>query len=189
MIIAALWLTALLAGGPTYEWDTALFASLRPTECGWIAETAFSVTWLGDWLVLVPLALAVAGYLWWRRQRHQVWALLATVAAVRTLVAAQKEWLWRARPEVEHWMVEYTASFPSAHAANSLATLLAIAILLPRSRSDSRLLLGVALACSVVVGMSRIVLGVHWPSDVIAGWAFALFATIPLWSLRSEKPV
>lgn len=189
LILASVWLTTLLAGGPPSEWDTAMFASLRPTERGWIAEAAFAITWLGDWLVLVPLALGVAGYLWRRGQRHQAWALLATVAAVRILVAAQKEWLGRTRPDVEHWMVEYTASFPSAHAANSLATLLAIAILLPRSSSASRLLVGIALAGSALVGASRIVLGVHWPSDVIAGWSFALFATLPLWSLRSEKPV
>lgn len=105
------------------------------------------------------------------------------------MVFAQKEWLGRTRPDVEHWMTEYSASFPSAHAANSLATLLAIAILLPRSRSAYRLFVGFALVCSALVGASRIVLGVHWPSDVIAGWAFAAFATIPLWSLRSEKTV
>ena len=183
-----MWLTALLAGGPTAEWDASLFASLWPQERGWIAEWAFAVTWLGDWLVLVPLALAAAGYLLWRGLRLQAWTLLATVAAVRILVAAQKAWLGRTRPDVEHWMVEYTASFPSAHAANSLATLLAIAILLPRSRSASRLFVGLALACSAVVGASRIVLGVHWPSDVIGGWAFALIATIPLWSLRRSQP-
>lgn len=183
-----MWLTALLAGGPTAEWDASLFASLWPQERGWIAEWAFAVTWLGDWLVLVPLALAAAGYLLWRGLRLQAWTLLATVSAVRILVAAQKAWLGRTRPDVEHWMVEYTASFPSAHAANSLATLLAIAILLPRSRSASRLFVGLALACSAVVGASRIVLGVHWPSDVIGGWAFALIATIPLWSLRRSQP-
>lgn len=189
VILAAVWLAALLAGGPTSQWDTITFASLRPQDRSWIAESAFTVTWLGDWLVLVPLALAAAGYLLWRGQRQQAWTLLATAAAVRILVAAQKEWLGRSRPDVEHWMVEYSASFPSAHAANSLATLLAIAILLPRSRSARRLFVGFALACSAVVGASRIVLGVHWPSDVIAGWAFALLATIPLWSLQSEKPV
>jgi undecaprenyl-diphosphatase len=169
------------------EWDIVLFASLRPQERSWIAEWAIAITWLGDWLVLVPLALVAAGYLLRRGQCRQAWALLAMVAAVRILVAGQKEWLGRTRPDVEHWTVEYGASFPSAHAANSLATLMAIAILLPRSRSASRLLAAVALACSAAVGASRVVLGVHWPSDVIGGWAFALVASIPLCSLRSKK--
>lgn len=184
LLLTAVWLTALLAGGPTAEWDKRLFASLRPQERGWIAEWALAVTWLGDWLVLVPLALAAAGYLFWRGLRLQAFSLLAAAAAVRSIVAAQKALLGRPRPDVEHWMAEYSASFPSAHAANSLATLLAIAILLPRTRSVSRLFVSLAIACSAVVGASRIVLGVHWPSDVIGGWAFAILATMPLWLLR-----
>ncbi|AKH44334.1 undecaprenyl-diphosphatase [Altererythrobacter atlanticus] len=183
----AAWLAALLAGGPASGWDRMVFALLRPQERGWIAEWAYALTWLGDWLVLVPLALAAAGYLWWRGRRAQAWGLLGTVAAVRILVAAQKELFGRPRPDVEHWMAEYSASFPSAHAANSLATLLAIAILLPPTHSARRLAVGIALAICAVVGASRIVLGVHWPSDIIGGWAFATLATIPLWRLRAPK--
>lgn len=187
MIVAAVWMVALLAGGPGAEWDTSLFEFLHEQQRGWRVEWALAVTWLGDWLILVPLLIAAAGYLLWRNQHREAWALLASVMSVRILVAAQKTWIGRARPEVEHWMVEYSASFPSAHAANSLATLLALAILLPRPISTSRWLVGIAFACSVAVGVSRIVLGVHWPSDVIGGWAFALLATIPLMVLRREK--
>jgi undecaprenyl-diphosphatase len=187
LIVGAVWLAALLAGGPRAEWNTNLFELLHAQQRGPRVEWALAVTWLGDWLILVPLSIAAAGYLLWCKQRREAWTLLASVMAVRILVAGQKTWIGRARPEVEQWMVEYTASFPSAHAANSLATLLAVAILLPQSRSTSRLFVGIAVACSAVVGLSRIVLGVHWPSDVIGGWAFALLATIPLSVLRREK--
>ena len=187
-LLATVWLTALLAGGPTAELDGALSASMRPPAQGWIAQAAFAITWLGDWLVLVPLAVASAAYLVWQQRCVEAFSLLATVAAVRVLVELQKAWLGRPRPNVDQWMVEYSASFPSAHAANSLATFLAIAILLPKSRTARRTLVGVALACSALVGASRIVLGVHWPSDVIGGWAFALIATSPLWSSLRSAP-
>ncbi len=71
-------------------------------------------------------------------------------------------------------MAEYSASFPSAHAANSTVTFLAVAILMTKSR----LATVIAVVLAAAVGLSRIILGVHWPPDVIGGWAFAGLALL-----------
>ena len=181
--VAASWLFALVAGGAASEWDEALLSVLRQHRHNELVDLAWALTWLGDWLVLVPVALAAAGVLLWRNLRTEAVVLLAIVAVVRVLVSFQKVWFERARPGVEHWMVEISNSFPSAHAANSFATYVAIAILLDGSRTA----VGLAIAISFLVGATRIVLGVHWPSDVIGGWAFAAFAMLPLWRFRYDR--
>lgn len=183
--LAAIWLTAFVAGGATSRWDLSLFSALRPGERTGLVELAWLITWLGDWIILVPTSLVATGVLLWRGLRLQALALLGTVGAVRILVALQKTWFGRVRPEGEQWMTEYTYSFPSAHAANALATYVAIAILL----SGSRTAIAVAVACSVIVGITRMLLGVHWPSDVIGGWAFAGLAMILLWRLRAARQI
>jgi undecaprenyl-diphosphatase len=177
----AIWLAAMLFGGAASNLDAGISSALRPEQRDWLVEVALIVTWFGDWLVLVPLALAAAGLLLWRGSIREALALLGAVAAVRLLVTLQKTWFGRGRPDVEQWAVEITNSFPSAHAANSAATFLAIAILVARSRSA----IALALAGTAAVGVSRVVLGVHWPTDVVGGWAFAILVMLPLWLSRA----
>jgi len=167
-VLAAIWLLALGLGGPSSPQDRAVFALFFAQEHSWLVELAWWVTGLGDWLVLVPLALGVALYLFLRHRQQEAMTLIVAASLVRLLATVQKEVFDRARPGVEHWMMETSASFPSAHSANSAATYLAIALLLGGKRA---VLAGAALL-TLVVGMSRMVLGVHWPSDVIGGWAF-----------------
>ena len=181
--LALLWLGAMASGGPSASWDGSALQALHRDERDAVAGLAWTITWLGDWIVLVPLALAGAGLLAWRGYWRRAAALLAATLLVRVLVALQKQWLARPRPDVEHWMVEHSHSFPSAHAANSAVTFLALAILL----SGSRPALVAAIVCAAMVGTSRVVLGVHWPSDVIAGWAFGALAAVPLWPLRPVR--
>jgi undecaprenyl-diphosphatase len=80
----------------------------------------------------------------------------------------------RPRPDlVPHGVRVYTASFPSGHAMLSAVTYLTLGALLARVQPQRRVkafLLGLAIALTVLIGMSRVYLGVHWPSDVLAGW-------------------
>jgi len=93
-----------------------------------------------------------------------------------------KQLFGRARPElIEQLTHAGSASFPSGHAANSAAIYLTMAILLTQSPAD-RTQRFYAVAAAVILafttGFSRIYLGVHWPSDVLAGWSFGV-----LWAL------
>lgn len=176
----AIWVLAWLFGGSASDWDAGISSVLRPDRYGWQVQLAWVITWFGDGLFLVPLAIAAGGGLLWRKRAREALALLGVVAAVRIAVVMQKGWFGRARPDVEQWVIEYSNSFPSAHAANSAATFLALAILMTPSRTA----IIAAAAASAAVGASRVVLGVHWPSDVVGGWAFGALATLPLWRLR-----
>lgn len=172
--LIALWLLALYLGGAQSDLDLRIFLALHPGEQSLLVRLAWAITWLGDWLVLVPIGLLAAGSLFLQGRRPDAVALLATITAVRILVVLQKVLLNRGRPDFEQWMAEYSASFPSAHTANSAVTFLAVAILMTKSR----LATVIAVVLAAAVGLSRIILGVHWPTDVIGGWAFAGLALL-----------
>lgn len=178
--LVLLWLTALLVGGASLPLDTILLDWLHPAHRDGIVALAWAITWLGDGLVLIPVAAATAAFLVARRRWGDALALVAATATVRLLVTMQKGWFGHARPHVLQWMPENAPGFPSGHAANSLITWVALAMLLTGSPS----VIAVALALSFLVGLSRVVLGVHWPTDVIGGWALGALAALLLWHSR-----
>ena len=97
----------------------------------------------------------------------------------------QKYWIARARPDLEpHLVVVKTSSFPSGHATSSMIFYLTLALVLDRRHAlASRRGVAAAILLSLLIGISRVMLGVHWPSDVIGGWAFGL-----LWVLLTLRP-
>ncbi|MEN3973067.1 phosphatase PAP2 family protein [Sphingomicrobium sp. XHP0235] len=181
--LTVLWLLALFLGGAESDLDRRIFLALHPGEQSSLVKLAWAITWLGDWLVLVPIGGLATGLLFSQGRRLDAFALVATIVVVRILVALQKILFNRDRPDFEQWMIEYSASFPSAHAANSAVTFLAIAILMKKSR----LAIIIAVVLAAAVGLSRIVLGVHWPTDVIGGWAFAGLALLIFSRVRGRQ--
>jgi undecaprenyl-diphosphatase len=81
-----------------------------------------------------------------------------------------------------------TLSFPSGHAANATITYMAIALLVPVKQRNRAISVGLGLALALQAGWSRVALGVHWPSDVIGGWAFGLFWVALCMRLASARP-
>ena len=80
-------------------------------------------------------------------------------------------------------------SFPSGHATNAIVAYFAMALLLFDDPRQRRIAAGVTLALAFLIGISRPILGVHWPSDVIAGWAFGLFWVALVFSvIKRWKP-
>src|SRR5437870_9648074 len=110
--------------------------------------------------------------------------LAAIVLVGRGLSEVQNYAIARVRPDLEpHLVVVKTSSFPSGHAASSMIFYLTLALALAAGTRWSRPAAGAAILLSLLIGTSRVMLGVHWPSDVIGGWAFGL-----LWVLLTFKP-
>ena len=167
-------------GGPLdrsiYE---ALYAGHRPV----LATVARGLTALGDPTVLVTAGFVVAGGLWWRGRGRPALALLLVILIGRALGELQKYWVARVRPDLEpHLVVVKTSSFPSGHATSAMIFYLTVALALTAGTRWSRPAAAAAILLALLIGASRVMLGVHWPSDVIGGWAFGL-----LWVLLTLR--
>ena len=116
--------------------------------------------------------MVIAALVLWRRHRSgDAIRLAAFVLGGRLVVEAIKQLVHRARPALDpHPVTTHSLSFPSAHAANSMIVFCALAMIFA-SRSTRRLWILAAITASLIIGASRSLLGVHWPSDVVAGWA------------------
>ena len=179
--LTAIWMTMLLGGnGPI---DYAIYRALYVGRDPALVPVAQVLTALGEPTVLIAASFLIALVLWFAGHRHLPFALIAITMAGRGLSELQKYWIGRDRPDLEtHLVVVKTSSFPSGHANSSMIFYLTLALILASSTKWR----GIAVACALVltglVGLSRVMLGVHWPSDVVGGWAFGL-----LWVLMTLK--
>lgn len=172
-LLAAIWLSMLaLGGGPidrqVYEF---LYAGHRPA----LRAIAHGFTVLGEPLLLIPAGFAIALVAWWLKGGRLALSLLLVILVGRGLAEAQKYWVARVRPDLEpHLVVVNSSSFPSGHATSSMIFYLAAATALTAGTRWQRRAATAAILLSLLIGISRVMLGVHWPSDVVGGWAFGL---------------
>ncbi len=186
VISACGWAFAQLADemreGETHGFDVAVLLALRdpgdpadPLGPGWVEEFARDVTALGGTGVLVMVTLTAAGYLWLTGRRGATALALGAAASGNAVSMLLKGGFDRPRPDlVPHGAVTYTSSFPSAHAMMAAVVYLTLAVMLARVEKRRRVrvyILTVAIVLTLLVGTSRVYLGVHWPTDVLAGWA------------------
>jgi undecaprenyl-diphosphatase len=168
--------------GDTRALDEALLLALRdpadaadPIGARWLEELARDFTALGGVGVLSLISAASVAYLLLMGKRHAASLLVVAVAGGLLLSTLFKAGFDRPRPDlVAHLAAVYTASFPSGHSMLSAVTYLTLGALLARMHSAARVkafILGAAILITAVVGASRVYLGVHWPTDVLAGWA------------------
>jgi len=189
--------------GETGAIDKALLLALRdpanpdnPIGPQWLQQTMLQFTALGSTAVLSLIAVGAIGWmLLWRKYRT---ALLAAVAIgggalLSTLLKGE---FGRARPDlVPHGDVVSGLSFPSGHAFSSAVVYLTLAVLLARVQPHRRAkvyLMAMAVALTLLIGVSRVYLGVHWPSDVLAGWCVGsawalLWWALALWWARRQQ--
>jgi undecaprenyl-diphosphatase len=149
----------------------------------WLPEAARDITALGGWLVLALLTLASVGYLLLLRKRRHALFLSVAVIGAALLSVLLKDVFARPRPElVPHLVVVSSASFPSGHSMLSTSVYLTLGAMLTRLQSSALVKAYIqlwALLLAALVGLSRVYLGVHWPTDVLAGWAAgAAWATL-----------
>jgi undecaprenyl-diphosphatase len=180
-----LWLWSEIAAGHLAKIDNSILLAFRSSTNlkilsgpDWLPDILRTITILGDSKFLIVLVILVAAYLVARRTYYFALVLLASSVSGMMIVALLKDRFSRPRPEfVEHLATQYSMSFPSGHAANSAVVYLTMAMLFNQIRPESRTriyLVPAALVLTATIGISRVALGVHWPSDVVAGWMFGL---------------
>lgn len=197
--VAGLALAAVVTRGPIDRLDDRVTASVSrwvATQPG-VGRVAATVSIAGTPIVLVLIVLVGAVVAESRGDRRAATALVLIGGLGAIVETALKVTVARARPELEALTSARGSSFPSGHAMNSMVVLVATAGLLTgagtpgrssaahRERRGARPALAGALVIAVVVGLSRVVLGVHHPGDVLSGWALAvlwLTLTLGTWS-------
>ena len=137
---------------------------------------ALIVTRFGDPDLLLLVTGALALLMIARRDFRPAVLFLAISLSGRLVLNLQKAWIARPRPDAHlHLIGTRTDSFPSGHAACSVMVWLTLALLIPEDARWRRPAIAAAAFVSFLSGLSRPMLGVHYPSDVVAGWCFGLF--------------
>ncbi len=191
-----IWLLDEVLEGDTGSFDKSLLLALRnpadpadPVGPGWLEELARDFTALGGTGFIVFILVASAIYLWLKGHRWSMLVLVASVGSAQIASSLLKHFIARPRPElVPHGSIVYTASFPSGHSLMSAITFLTLAALLaehePR-RAIRIFMIAVAIFLSLGVGVSRVYLGVHWPTDVLAGWCVGAAWALGCWLIAT----
>lgn len=183
-----------VVAGRTRALDQALLLGLRnsadlsdPLGPGWVEELGRDLTALGGVGVLTLLTFAVSGFLLLQGLWRSMWLVLGSVGGGLLVSTIFKQSFGRPRPDlVPYESIVYTASFPSGHAMMAAVTYLTLAVLLARvqpRRVIKFYLMAVACLITIGVGVSRVYLGVHWPTDVLAGWAVGAAWALLCWTI------
>lgn len=196
IIVAGLWAIFGLADeiqeGEQFRLDRAILLLFRnpadpsdPIGPGWLESAVRDVTALGGTVVVSLITIAASGFLFLSGKRGAALFVVAAIVGALLLSFGMKAGIERPRPDlVPHGVVVYTASFPSGHATGSAATYLTLAALLARFQPRRKLkwfILGFGATLTFLIGLSRVYLGVHWPSDVVAGWTLGACWALLCW--------
>lgn len=154
----------------------------------WLAHTAQDLTALGSVSVLLVVALIAIGNLVMQGRRLQAMLLGFALAGGLVLSETMKSVFERSRPPDLYHSAEFlNASFPSGHALLSTVSYLTLGAMLARGlkrRREKLFALGVALTLALLVGATRVYLGVHWASDVLAGWCLGAAWAMACWLIE-----
>lgn len=190
--LAFIQLTDEVKEGATQRFDDWAVRALRrpdapeiPIGPTWLHEVGRDLTALGGVMVLTLVTFAVAGYLLIIRKYHAMWLVLITTFGGLAISSILKHLIARDRPAlVPHLSQVYTSSFPSGHSMLSAVVYLTLGSLLARLAPNFAVklyFLAIALMLTFLVGMSRIYMGVHYPTDVLAGWTAGLVWACLCW--------
>jgi undecaprenyl-diphosphatase len=196
VVVVASWAFIRIADevheGETQHFDDWAIRALRrpndPAELRgpkWMHEVARDITALGGVTVLLLVTAAVVGYLIIDEKQRGVWLVLTATLGGLGLSTLLKDFFARPRPSgVPHLSSVYTSSFPSGHSMLSAVVYLTLGSLLARlvpQRALKFYFVFVALVLTFLIGVSRVYMGVHYPTDVLAGWAAGLVWALLCW--------
>jgi undecaprenyl-diphosphatase len=192
-VLAFLWLLDLVQGGRTQSMDERILLWLRAVDDeGWISpkitqEVGRDLTALGGVAFMTLITWAVVGYLLISRKYHSATLVVLATLGGLGLSSLLKSVIDRPRPTVvEHRSLAVTSSFPSGHSMMAAVVYFTLAALLSRSLRQRRLklyVLSIAVLLTLLVGVSRVYMGVHYPTDVLAGWSAGLAWAVVCWLL------
>jgi undecaprenyl-diphosphatase len=198
LLAGGVWLFIFLAdqvvGRDPRTLDTQILLAMRdpvdsadPLGPPWLEEIGRDFTALGGAGLQTLILIIVSGYLILIRKYNALLLLISAIVGAWVMNSLLKELFERPRPDlVPHGMVVYQASFPSGHAMSAAAFYLTLGVLLARLHTRRHIqsyFMGAAILITLIVGISRVYLGVHWPSDVLAGWALGGVWAILCWML------
>jgi undecaprenyl-diphosphatase len=182
--------------GDSHKLDEWIIKSLRtpgdaadPIGPLWVQTMFMDITSLGGTTVVTLITLVVLGYLVMERKRAAALLVLIAVAGGAGLSSLLKLGFERPRPDlVAHLVDVHTLSFPSGHAMVSAVIYLTLGALLAQVQRSIRLkayILSIAVILTLLIGISRVYLGVHWPTDVAAGWCAGFAWAIGCWVIAA----
>lgn len=164
--------------GDTQRFDERVLRRLDAIDHPWLDTALLEVTSLGNGTVVIAIAGIAATFLWLTRHRYSAGLLVAATLGGLVLNNLLKAYFDRPRPQVVTWGTHVaTSSFPSGHATSAVVVYATVAYLvatLQRRAWARALTLAVAALVMLLIAASRLFLGVHYPSDVVAGMAIGL---------------
>jgi membrane-associated phospholipid phosphatase len=186
------WLADEILRQGTDRFDNGVRSLIHHAASPWLTSVMRFVTDMGDWQATLAAVLCLLAVFWYRRDAGHAWLLLVTMSGAGILDAVLKLTFHRARPDPFFAAKPSTYSFPSGHALISLCLygLLAGMLSFELHKTWQRVVVWSAAGITIgLIGLSRVYLGVHWPSDVLAGYAAALIwmGAIRVLALRIEK--
>ena len=156
-----------------------------PIGPAWLEHAMRDITALGGYTVIILITIAAIGYLAILRQWPSIALVVASLAGGVSINNVLKYWFDRPRPDlVAHLVDVHTLSFPSGHAMLSAVAYLTLGALIAQVQPRRRLklyVLGIGIVLTLLIGSSRVYLGVHWPTDVLAGWCLGAVWAIACW--------
>jgi undecaprenyl-diphosphatase len=195
-LLLFIFIANLVQLGKTKSFDDWILLSLRnnqnvnqPIGPQWLEIAMINITSLGSAVIITLITIIVVGYLIFQKNYFYIFVVLFATIGGTILVLLLKNFFGRERPElVPHLVYAVSFSFPSGHSMMSAVVYLTQASLISKIQKSKSLkiyILTIAIILTVLIGLSRIYLGVHYPTDVLAGWALGTAWAYICWLLAN----